>query len=256
MKNENPNSNAEWKMWGDKDPLWAVTTWKDKEKSGKSPWTDADFYELGRRDWNDFAQHWKRYGLDPSTVVEIGCGAGRLTKHMASAFGHIHALDISSGMIEYAKARIQDSNITFHLVDGNAIPLPNDSVTSVFSTHVFQHFDSIDTVSSYFKDISRVLVREGTLMIHLPMVIWPCVIRLGWLIKFFNFLKKLENLNVKRKRRAIRDGGFAPLMCMNSYPVDYFYKVLPTLGFKDIEISIFATTSDNYPQSFVLARKS
>ena len=243
-------------MWGDKDPLWAVTSWKDKDKAGANPWTDAEFYELGRSDWADFLKHWKRYGLDQSTAVEIGCGAGRLTKHMASVFGHVHALDISPGMIEYAKARIQEPNITFHLVDGNAIPLPGDSVTSVFSTHVFQHFDSIDTASSYFKDISRVLAQGGTMMIHLPMVIWPCVGRLSWLIRFFRILKTIDRLNVKRKRRSIRGGVFAPLMCMNSYPVDYFHKGLPTFGVKDIEISIFATTSDNYPQSFVLARKS
>jgi len=256
MKTENPDSNAEWKMWGDKDPLWAVTTWKDKDKTGINPWTDADFYELGRKDWSDFIKHWTSYGVIPSTAVEIGCGAGRLTKHMASVFGHIHALDISPGMIEYAKARVQEPNITFHLIDGESIPLPDESVTAVFSTHVFQHFDSINTASGYFKDIARTLVREGTMMIHLPMVIWPCVGHQRWLITFYRVLKSLENFNVRRKRRAIRGGGFAPLMCMNSYPVDYFYKVLPVLGFKDIEISIFATRSDNYPQPFLLGRKS
>ena len=46
-------------------------------------------------------------GRDPKamTVLEIGCGAGRMTRHLARIFGHVHAVDVSGEMIAQARAR-------------------------------------------------------------------------------------------------------------------------------------------------------
>jgi len=42
---------------------------------------------------------------------------------------------------------------------------------------------------------------------------------------------------------------------MQYYPMDYFYNLLPELGFNDIEIFVFVTKSNNDPHPFVLAKK-
>ncbi|GAG35143.1 unnamed protein product [marine sediment metagenome] len=47
-----------------------------------------------------------------------------------------------------------------------------------------------------------------------------------------------------------------PIMKGLRYPMDFFYDVLPELGFDDIEISVFTTKSNQAPHSFVLARKT
>ena len=38
-------------------------------------------------------------------VLEIGCGAGRLTRALANFFGEVHAVDISGEMVAQARKR-------------------------------------------------------------------------------------------------------------------------------------------------------
>lgn len=241
-------------MWGDSDPLWGVATWKGKNKGGDNPWTDEEFYELGRSDWQDFVEHWGRYGVDNTTCLEIGCGAGRLTKHMADYFGELHAIDVSEGMIEYARKRITSPRVHFHVVNGNSIPLPDRTVTAVFSTHVFQYFDTLDDATAYFREIARALVPNGTMMIHLPVFSWPH--GMGNLPRqLYEVRRKLSALVANLKRWRINQGRFVPLMRGQSYPVGYFYSLFPTLGLRDIEVCTFVTKSNDSPHSFVFARK-
>ena len=52
-----------------------------------------------------------------STVLEVGCGTGSLALEMSPLAGHIHAIDISAGMIRIAnqkKEALGASNVTFH----------------------------------------------------------------------------------------------------------------------------------------------
>jgi len=44
-------------------------------------------------------------------------------------------------------------------------------------------------------------------------------------------------------------------MVMRSYSMDYLYGALRERGFREIEISVFVTTSNNAPHPFVMARK-
>ena len=93
-----PESNIEWKKWGEKDPLWGAASCPGKERDGTDPWTDEEFYELGEADWQDFIAHWRKYGVDNRSCLEIGCGAGRITLHLAKHFQNTYAVDVSEGM--------------------------------------------------------------------------------------------------------------------------------------------------------------
>src|SRR5512141_308517 len=63
-------------------------------------WTDRDFFESGERtvaeeiltDMTNICQ-----GKEPGqmTVLEIGCGAGRVTRALAALFGQVYGVDIS-----------------------------------------------------------------------------------------------------------------------------------------------------------------
>jgi hypothetical protein len=50
-KSSAAKSNVEWQAWGEKDPLFGVIPLTGRERDGAKPWTDADFYETGRADW-------------------------------------------------------------------------------------------------------------------------------------------------------------------------------------------------------------
>ena len=49
-------------------------------------------------------------GKDPKQmrVLEIGCGAGRVTRALASVFGEVYAVDISGEMVRHARAALAD----------------------------------------------------------------------------------------------------------------------------------------------------
>jgi cyclopropane fatty-acyl-phospholipid synthase-like methyltransferase len=85
--------------------------------TGKEEWTDDEFFASGRQtvkeeiltDMINICQ-----GKDPAAmrVLEIGCGAGRVTRALAELFGEVHAVDVSSEMISYTRttARIFPSS--------------------------------------------------------------------------------------------------------------------------------------------------
>jgi SAM-dependent methyltransferase len=254
MNDRVPKSNLEWKLWGKRDPLWGVASWAGKDRQGTDPWTDEEFYKLGETDWQDFLSHWRKYGVDNKSCLEIGCGAGRITMHLAENFQATFTVDVSEGMIAYASQRIKNPLVRFFLVDGTKLPKEDNSVTAVFSAHVFQHFDSLSYASKCFAEISRVLKQGGSMMVHLPIYQWhPEMPRI--FLTLYKVRKRYEAVNAWVRRRLMQQGLSKPIMRSLSYPIDFLFDTLPEYGFTDIEISIFPVKSNNSIHPFVFARK-
>jgi ubiquinone/menaquinone biosynthesis C-methylase UbiE len=250
-------SNTEWIDWGNRDPLFATAAWPGHERAGSHPWTDEEFYGLGRSDWADFLAHWKAYGLDSSACIEIGCGPGRLTRYLATTFDHVDAIDVSRDMVAYASANMRGAqNVTFHITDGTRIPVRDASATSVFSAHVFQHFDSLADAAEYFRETARVLVPGGSLMIHLPIHKFPSR---GTLLLLFRALYQARlfagSLRAWYMRRRIRAGKKTTLMRGLSYEMHWLTSVLTAMGFEQVEFVVFPMQSNQDLHPCVLARK-
>jgi len=249
-------SNQEWKAWGDTDPMYGVATWSGKDKDSEKPWTPEEFYRVGESDWNDFAPKWINYGLDTSCCVEIGCGAGRISKFLSKTFNNVHCLDVSEGMINTAKKYVDCSNIQFILYDGNEIPLPSSSVSAAFSCHVFQHLDSLDVATQCFIELHRVMSSGSTFMIHLPVYKWPS--RMTNLEYLYRARKKISDIVASTKRGLYRMGMADRLTIMRGlwFTDDFLFDFLPTIGFSNIEIRWFPLSSNNDPHLFVFGTKS
>ena len=253
MKKASLSSNIEWKAWGKRDPLYAVASCAEKNKEGLAPWTDAEFYALGKSDWEDFHQKWRHYGLDNSSCIEIGCGAGRITSQLARCFQTVHALDVSEHMLDYARQHVSARNVNFFLSNGAKIPLPDGSVTAVFSCHVFQHFNSLEVARSYFAEIHRVVLPGGSLMVHLPIYAWPDSSRSFQIIHHLQ--SAISDFKAEMNRWLIGRGIFRPLMRRLVYPLDWLYAELARIGFAGIELIMVSPKSSNDPHAFILARK-
>ncbi len=168
------SSDGDWIRWGEVDPLWAVVTAEGKQKSGPSPWTDQEFYALGASDWEGHRALWNRYGLDTrGACLEIGCGAGRITSALARTFTSVEAVDVSQAMLDYARQRVADSNVRFHVTQGTTLPIANGSATAVFSTYVFQHLEASNDGIDYLREIYRAMTNGATLMAQLPLYLLP-----------------------------------------------------------------------------------
>src|SRR6185503_9316167 len=52
-------------------------------------------------------------------MLEIGCGIGRMTRHLAGIFGEVYGVDVSAEMIRQAKARLKGvANVSLFETNG------------------------------------------------------------------------------------------------------------------------------------------
>lgn len=103
-----------------------------------------------------------KINFNDASVLEIGCGNGRMTQFIGNNFKKIYAIDISSHMIALAQQRLENfSNIEFLVSDGDKLPIQNNIADLVFSYIVFQHFPNIEMVEENLKEVKRVLKNEG-----------------------------------------------------------------------------------------------
>jgi SAM-dependent methyltransferase len=251
-----PASNQEWDAWGKLDPLYGVATIPEHAKTGSRPWNDETFYELGAVDWSFFRSKWEQYGLTRGTCVEIGCGAGRMTVHLARYFETVHGVDVSAGMIEYARRRAP-GNVFFHITGGTEILLPDSVADAVFSTHVLQHLSNTAIAAAYFREMGRVLRPGGTLMVHVPIIAWPWGSLLG-IHKLVHRAKGLLDGSCAQLRRYLFRLGLTatPPMQLTWYEISWLFRTLEQCGLHDLEIRVLVGGSEMAVQHpFVFARK-
>ncbi len=101
-----------------------------------------------------------------SRVLDIGCGTGAITEALARRGATVVGYDISSGVIEQARARLGDApNVVLecaNLVDTELKHGPYDLITSVT---VLQHQVDDRSLSEVIGKLSRALKRGGTVLI-------------------------------------------------------------------------------------------
>ena len=156
-------TTREWRRLAEDDPLFAVAAWPDK--SGRR-WTAEDFYGVGESDWSDFRAHWEDYVGTAlgGTCLEVGCGAGRVTRALTETFSKVIAVDVSERMLDLARAAC---DAEFYLVDDTRLPFADESVDAVFTCHVLQHLEDTGAVRESVYELHRVLRPGGTAMAHL-----------------------------------------------------------------------------------------
>lgn len=109
-------------------------------------------------------------GRDPKELkfLEIGCGIGRMTKHLAAIFGEVHSTDVSGEMIRQARERLGHlPNVHLHETSGvDFAALPDDYFDVAFSAYVFQHVPSKKVIASNIREAYRVVKPGGILRVH------------------------------------------------------------------------------------------
>jgi len=99
-------------------------------------------------------------------VLEIGCGVGRVGKHMATHCRRWIGADVSSNMLRFAAENLRASdNAEFVELSGyNLSSIASESVDVVYCTVVFPHLSQWDRYS-YVEDAFRVLRPGGKLYV-------------------------------------------------------------------------------------------
>ncbi len=137
--------------------------------TGREDWTEEEFFRSGETtvaeeiltDMINICQ-----GRSPGEmrVLEIGCGAGRVTRALAGLFGEVHSVDVSGEMVELARSALADRP-NAHVYKNNGMDLrvvPELPFDFAFSSIVFQHIPSLEVIESYLREVHR-LLRPGAL---------------------------------------------------------------------------------------------
>src|SRR5688500_17099561 len=117
------------------------------------------FWASGERDVDMLLE---RMGVDLARsdhVVEIGCGAGRMTRAIAGRVAAVTAVDVSPRMLEIARTENQGlENVEWLLGDGATLEgIPDASAYACISYVVLQHIPERDVIYGYVREMGRVL---------------------------------------------------------------------------------------------------
>jgi SAM-dependent methyltransferase len=118
-------------------------------------------------------------------MIELGCGAGRMTGSFARRFERVYAFDLSSEMLGQAR-RIHANRANILWLLGNGADLgcvQTGSVDFVFSYLVLQHLPSEALALEYVREMLRVLRPGGSFLFQFngsfePTMNWHG--RLAW----------------------------------------------------------------------------
>jgi SAM-dependent methyltransferase len=104
-----------------------------------------------------------------ATVLDIGCGIGRMERVLALQVGAITAIDVSAGMIEEARRRCRDlANVAFEQCGGRDLAELRDRYFDlVLAVDSFPYLFAADPaiVARHFRDAARVLRPGGAVVI-------------------------------------------------------------------------------------------
>ena len=150
--------------------------WEGLAKINSKYYINSDFGKKITKEQFEVSGYkdFKRLILDDSllenrnTILDLGCGTGRITEYMADHFKAVFGTDISREMIKQGIERLENiKNIDLIETDGSTLPLPDSSIDIVFSYLVFQHMKNRDMVEKNFKEVYRVLMHNGIFKVRI-----------------------------------------------------------------------------------------
>jgi ubiquinone/menaquinone biosynthesis C-methylase UbiE len=131
-------------------------------------WQDEEFFESGRSTvreeiLTDMINICQGTAPKEMTVLEIGCGVGRVTRALAEIFGQVHGVDVSGEMVRQAREGMSGvSNAHFHQNNGTDLTVLGDiKIDFAFSSIVFQHIPSREVIENYVREVNRILRPGG-----------------------------------------------------------------------------------------------
>lgn len=146
----------DWDRRAEADPYYwvAATQEADLESYHSSAERDCELFMSGLEG--------QVSGDQRGSLLDIGCGIGRMTAPLAKYFERAVGVDVSPQMVERARALHEEtSNVSFEVNSGADLSdFESGSFQVVCSYSVLSHLPA-DVVSAYFSEIGRVLSEGG-----------------------------------------------------------------------------------------------
>jgi SAM-dependent methyltransferase len=123
----------------------------------------ARFWADGERDLDALLNTLGLRVEGDETILDIGCGVGRLTRPLAVRARRVVGIDVSPEMLKLAQDHNADlANIVWLLGDGRTLnPVEDGTIDGCVSHVVFQHLPDVSAIFSYIREMGRVLKSDG-----------------------------------------------------------------------------------------------
>ena len=176
---------------------------------------DAEAFELSGRQQ---AEALCRLIRPEDTVLDLGCGVGRVARYVASCCGTLWAVDASETMLRLARERLGElPNVRFARCTGTAIPdLRDDEIDFAYSILTLQHLEREDAFA-LVREVRRVLKPGGSAFFTFPNLLSD-----QYLESFVNYVDAGEVRNPARAR---------------FYTPEEVQRLLPAAGFEPVHVA-------------------
>lgn len=138
------NTDSAWEAWGRQDPYYGVITNPKFRKTGLTDGAKKEFFESGHAH-AEYVMQMIRQHIDPhfqpQSVLDFGCGVGRLVVPFARLAPEVVGMDVSSGMLLETKKNCDEHGIANVqlLVSDDELSLLARQFDLIHSFIVFQH---------------------------------------------------------------------------------------------------------------------
>jgi len=213
-----------WDKLGRLAPYYSVLVAEEFKPENLTTENLAAFFASGRGHVTRLMEivHEFRPGYMPRTVLDFGCGVGRVTIPLAEASDRVIAVDISEPMLEQARENCRSRNLANveFMTSGEFLQLPEACVNFVHSYIVLQHIPKREGYALIGKLIS-VLQEGGVGAIHVSFHDQRSSVRrlLSWTKSHVPGAARMHSL-------LRRDGANYPPMQMNAYRLDTVFQML------------------------------
>ena len=173
--------SRDWDARARKNAFHYIASWRKE-------WDPESFIASGEEDFERLVVPiLARCGLPAvgKCMLELGCGAGRMTSSFAKRFELVHALDLSHEMLSRGR-QMHSAQKNILWLQSNGVDLScvaSDSTDFVFSYLVLQHLPKEALVLQYIREMLRVLRPGGVFLFQFnggfePTMNWRG--RLSW----------------------------------------------------------------------------
>lgn len=246
------NSERSWEAWGEIDPYFGVVSHDKFKKGNLDVDTLAQFF-LGGQEHVDLVMSLARR-LNPeiqfASVLDFGCGVGRLLFPFSKLFKRAVGVDISDGMRRELQANADKFSINNVEVFRDLDQLPTgETFDLVHSFIVLQHIETKDGMAIIEKLADLARPDGGLVALHVTYWRKASVFRKA--VHYIRARSGFVNMAINALKSLPVN---TPLMQMNSYKLNAIFERLHHLNF--VEFSGFPTNHGGHLGIMILAKRN
>lgn len=156
MNRDKQNIINSWEFIENTDPFWGILTAKGKKNNR---WQISEFYKTGIENVNELFESIDKNSVSRSirTVLDFGCGAGRISNYLTDKFDRVIGFDISHNMLKIAVDKLKHKNniIFIQSFDTNLSYLRSTKIDLIISFITFQNLPQSLQIE-YIKNLPKV----------------------------------------------------------------------------------------------------